>query len=529
MSDYKDKQQAIALARYQVISAYLAMEPPRGQRRILLEQLAKKTWIGADGEPLQVAAETIRSWVRRYRQRGLEGLRDKPRARRGTSAMSDELVEVACRLKREVPERSLDRIITIMEAMNMAEIGQVRRSTLHRRLRDQGLSGRAARVPDRQDLDRFEAEFPNDIWQSDMLKGPWLPDPQRPGKVRQAHLYAFIDDHSRVLLHGRFAFKEDLPSLELVFRRGLQKFGQPRRVYYDNGQTYRSRHMRQVVAELGIHRIIFTRPYRPMGHGKIEAFNRFTRNNFLAELKASRITTLDQLNEAFVAWADLGYNRRTHGETGQPPIERWRAGIDKVRWSDEEKLRLAFLWKETRKTDKAGIFSLFGTRYQTGPELAKRRIEVRFDPERLELIEVHKDGRFVERVQPFEVQPNRRPKPKADPESPQPATEPTADWLSHLVDKRRSEGFVEPTSRELAKAQADKRRRDDQAVLDILQQTLQEAVFDEVAARRHLERYGPYDITRVKAVLERLLGQDGRRDQHISVYLDAIRRDRQGD
>jgi hypothetical protein len=29
--------------RYQVISAYLAMDPPRGQRRTLLEQLAGKT------------------------------------------------------------------------------------------------------------------------------------------------------------------------------------------------------------------------------------------------------------------------------------------------------------------------------------------------------------------------------------------------------------------------------------------------------------------------------------------------------
>jgi len=32
-----------ALERYQVISAYLALDPPRGKRRKLLEQLAGKT------------------------------------------------------------------------------------------------------------------------------------------------------------------------------------------------------------------------------------------------------------------------------------------------------------------------------------------------------------------------------------------------------------------------------------------------------------------------------------------------------
>ena len=34
-----------ALLRFQVISAYLAADPPRGQRRKILRQLAKRTWL----------------------------------------------------------------------------------------------------------------------------------------------------------------------------------------------------------------------------------------------------------------------------------------------------------------------------------------------------------------------------------------------------------------------------------------------------------------------------------------------------
>ena len=67
-----------ALARYQVISAYLALDPPRGQRRQVLKQLADRSWEGPDGEPFCAAADTIRVWVRRYKKKGLAGLEDKP-------------------------------------------------------------------------------------------------------------------------------------------------------------------------------------------------------------------------------------------------------------------------------------------------------------------------------------------------------------------------------------------------------------------------------------------------------------------
>ena len=330
---YRDETgQDKALARYQVISAYIALDPGRGERGALLEKLAEKVWTDTDGQPFQAAAETIRCWVRRYRRDGLAGLADKERPRRGVAAIPPAVVELACQLKREVPERSLDRLLRILEDTEAVEPGVVRRSTLHRALQRAGLSARLARVPDAEDLDRFEASAPNDLWQSDMLAGPWLPDPERPGKTRRAYLYAFLDDHSRLVLHGRWSFKGDLPALELVFRRSLQKYGVPKRVYYDNGATYRSGHMRQIVAEIGIHGIVFTRRYRPMGHGKIEALNKLIRAAFVAEVRASRIRTLDALNEAFVAWMDREYSRTVHGETGEAPIDRWRAGIAHVRY-----------------------------------------------------------------------------------------------------------------------------------------------------------------------------------------------------
>jgi len=517
--DDDDPRQQMALCRYQAISAYVALDPPRGQRRALLEQLAAKTWPGPDGEPMRASAETLRSWVRRYRRDGLDGLRDKPRPRRGVQALSPEQIETVIALKREVPERSLDRLMRIAEQTKLVEPGVLRRSTLHRVLQRAGISGRPASASDRKDLDRFEALCPNDLWQSDMRTGPWLPDPERPGKARRTKLFTFLDDHSRKLLHGRFAFAEGQPELELVMRRCLQKYGKPKRVYYDNGKVYRAGHMRHIVATLGIHAIVFTQAYRPEGHGKIEAFNRLAKSAFVAEVKASNIRTLDELNEAFVAWMDLEYNARVHTETGQTPDARWRAGLDRVEYVDERLLRLAFRWKERRTPDKAGLFSLFGTRYQVGSELARRRVDVYFDPEALDEVEVHHDGRFVERCVPFEVRSHRRPRPApAEPSAPaDDAPAPTANWLGHLVEQRRAEGFVEPSD------DADvPREQADDAIVELLREHLAPDVFAEKTVRDFLRRYGPFEPERAGAALYDVLG-DGPADHHVAVYLEAIR------
>ena len=258
-------------------------------------------------------------------------------------------------MKREVPARSLDRLIQIAEDLHLIEVGKAKRSTVHRVLCAEDISARRPVACNAEDLDRFEADFPNELWQSDMLEGPLLPDPARRGATRRAWLYTFLDDHSRMCLHGRFSFKGDLPALELVFRRSIQKFGKPVRVYYDNGAVYRSRHMRHIVACLGIHGIVFTKVRRPMGHGKIEAFNRLITSAFLAEIPAARLTTLDAVNEAWLAWSDGVYNVTSHGETGEKPRDRWRKRLDTVRFAEEDKLRNAFLWTETRTPDKAGV------------------------------------------------------------------------------------------------------------------------------------------------------------------------------
>ncbi len=51
-----------------------------------------------------------------------------------------------------------------------------------------------------------------------MMFGPWLPDPYTPGKKRRAHLFCFLDDHSRLVPHAEFFLEEALPRMERVLK-----------------------------------------------------------------------------------------------------------------------------------------------------------------------------------------------------------------------------------------------------------------------------------------------------------------------
>ena len=165
-----------------------------------------------------------------------------------------------------------------------------------------------------------------------------------------------------------------------------------------------------------------------------------------------------------------------------------------MRYADEEDLRQAFFWHEDRTPDKAGVFSLFGEKYQT--RLGRRRIQVRFDPEALDLVEVWLGGQFQERVRPFEVSTHRRPhvtRPEAEAQA---AAPPIVDWLSHLI-ARREEQFLEPTPRQLVEQAASRRHSADDAIVDLFARRLDEDIFDEAALRDWLLRFGPVPIAPV--------------------------------
>ena len=251
-----------------------------------------------------------------------------------------------------------------------------------------------------------------------------------------------------------------------------------------------------------------------MGHGKIEAFNRFCVNHFIAEVKASDIITLHQLNEAFLAWVGEEYNLRKHAEIGMTPKQRWTNDASRIQYIDEEKLRIAFLWREKRTPDKTSVIRLFQQRYKVSPLLAKKRVEVRYDPERLDQIEIYLDGVFRQRAKPLQIAPSRAPKellPLPQDQNP----EEKSDYLGWLTGKHKAKIKITPPVNNSPKAQTFT------GFLNILREHISKEVFDEKEAAAFFQTFGPFDPDRLKRILDDLLAVEPK-DLHISFYLNHI-------
>jgi transposase InsO family protein len=338
-----------------------------------------------------------------YQAKGFDGLKPKGRSDRGQARkVPTEVFEKAMALKKEAPHRGVAKIIRIMETSGLAKPGEIKRSTLSRLFKEHGL--------DRKTLMRkhkihraFEAEHPNQIWQSDILYGPYLPDPKAPEKNKRTYLAAFIDDFSRLVPHAEFYWEEKFPALENTLKKALLKRGLPQIIYVDNGKIFSARRLDAICAALGIRKIA-CQPYSPEGKGKIERFFRTVRDDFLFEPEVQKVHTLFDLNKLFWGWLEVAYHQRLHSSTNATPLERWQQHLGNgLRSVEEKELLELFLWHVTRTVSKIGLVSVEGIDFEVDGLLKQRKVEVRYNPGDLSWIHIYYQGRFFQKAHPFKL------------------------------------------------------------------------------------------------------------------------------
>jgi hypothetical protein len=205
-----------------------------------------------------------------------------------------------------------------------------------------------------------------------------------------------VDDHSRLLVGGRFFVYENTRSCQELLRRTIIHRGLPEILYADNGAPFNNTWLSRTCAVLGI-RLVHSKPYSPQGRGKQERLNRYIREAFLDEATHNGIESIDELNDLFVAWAEMVANRRVHAETNEIPIERFEK-YGSLRSADPIRIEDAFKWSVTRKVTTTATVSIEGNAYLVG-----RRIELRYNPEDMTKIEVYYNGKPAGIAAPFTI------------------------------------------------------------------------------------------------------------------------------
>jgi hypothetical protein len=196
------------------------------------------------------------------------------------------------------------------------------------------------------------------------------------------------------------------------------------------------------------------------------------------------------------------------------PKQRWLKDASRITYLKEEKIRMAFLWRELRTADKTGVIRLFNQKYKVAPDLAKKKLEVRYDPERLDQIEIYLNGTFVQRAKPLSITPHRAPKQTLAESTP---TMPSVkvDYLGWLIQQHKDEKSI---TKQVPNCDSSKALSQFTAML---RQHIDPKVFDHKLCTQFFNTYGPFDIKKIKHILDTLLGVHPN-NLHTAFYLEHI-------
>ena len=366
---------AWAAFRTALISPLLTGEIPSGQRGTYIQGVASEERLLPNGKRAKVSVRTLWRWYQRMRESGFEGIRKHPRSDRGKARASLKArVERAVELKREQPMRS-DRVIN---QVLRSELGsELPKSTMYRHLRMHGATRKQLGVAKEKVRCRWTRELPNALWQGDFEHGPIVLVDK---KACQTRLSAWIDSHSRYIVGARYYLNENLSCLVDSLLRAWSQHGSSVELYVDNGKVYHSNALEIACGQLRI-RKLHRPPREPQPGGLIERFFKTTQSQFEAEVRATKLLSLSELNRAFAAWLETAYHQQVHCETKQPPHPRYFTEKKIFRPLAIGSILPIFHLCEYRTVHST--FSdvvLTNTFYQVDPKLRGFRVRVDFDP-----------------------------------------------------------------------------------------------------------------------------------------------------
>ncbi len=380
--------------------------------------------------PRRFTATAMKAWLYRYRKHGFTGLIPRTRSDQGTF----RLLPAALRERiKELRQEHLDQSCVKFYDRCLREkcLGDppICMETLRRYLKSENLY-KTRSITARK---RFEMSTFGELWTCDFMHGPQVLEVAGGKRRKKAILLAIIDDHSRLIVGGKFGFFETTQLIEQVFKEAILAHGLPDRLYCDNGAAFSSQYLSRVCAHVGIG-LVHSKPYDSPSRGKIERFFRTVRLGFLSDLGAAEQAGLDlaRLNEGFARWLRDSYHHALHRGISARPIDRYQISIRAFprRRVAEETLDEFFFVTAERTVAKDSTVSLHGVDYEVPPEYIGRRVELKFAQDTAHEIYLYDNGVRITRVLPVDSVFNGR-----KPYTPSPRI---SDVALHAVDTPKS-------------------------------------------------------------------------------------------
>ena len=436
-------QDETALERFKLISPLLDSALDPAKRAQLRQEIARNNGI---------SERSLFRYERAYREGSFTGLKPVSRVSEQISGPFPgfkEVLDEAILLKREVPTRSVNQIILILEGEGKVKTGLLKRSTLQEHLNKAGFSRRQMRKvaeARKGSSRRFCRPHRMMLAQAD-IKYVNLPVGKK-GHMKQCYICALIDDHSRYILASGVYSNQNGDIVEDVYKKAILRYGVFSATYVDNGKQFVSRQLIRALSQLGI-RHLRAKPYACQSKGKIEAYNRLI-NSFEKECKAKGRMTLEEANKYWQYFVEEYYHQKPHDgiaeyyvsmdwkvpDGGITPQQEFTRDSVRLRFMDAGVVAKAFLHHEIRIVDKGACVNFNGRKYDVGLSLIGAKVEIVFDPMAPETITVLHKGMEPFEAHPLEMTEYCKPRPKL-PDTMLPVEPETSRFLDVLEKKHR--------------------------------------------------------------------------------------------
>ena len=262
----------------------------------------------------QVSRSWIYELVARYRSEGDAAF--EPRSRRPHSspnATDPATVELIIATRKRLVGSGLDAgMATIRWHLEHHHSVVVSESTIHRHLRTAGLVEPAPKKRPRNSYIRFEADLPNECWQSDMTH-------YRLANGVDSEILTWLDDHSRMALSITAHQRVSGQVVVDTFTDTAAEQGIPYSTLTDNGLIFTTRFsgggnggrngFEAVLVRMGVIQKN-SRPHRPTTCGKVERFQQTLKNWLRAQ--PDQPATVADLQMLLDAFRDEYNHRRPH-------------------------------------------------------------------------------------------------------------------------------------------------------------------------------------------------------------------------
>lgn len=300
--------------------------------------------------------------------------------------LDDELQERIRYFKMNYPRMSAAAIYRQLRADGSIINGQVSESTVCRFVNQ--IQNELRQTPNR-DMRRYERPHINEVWCGDSSVGPRFTDAD--GKKHRIYIIALIDDASRFITGIDIFYNDTFVNLMSVMKSAVSKYGRPKVLNFDNGKSYKNKHMELLAARIGT-TLSYCQPYTPTGKAKIERWFRTMKDQWMAGLDMRDFHSLDELRGSLHAYVQK-YNQSPHSSLhGMSPQDRFFSEPEQIRRLSSDEIEKDFLLEIERRVSADCVIVIDQIEYEVDCRFARQRIRLRYSPDMKEIFIVESDG-----------------------------------------------------------------------------------------------------------------------------------------